>query len=104
MKNIVARFEFNQDFSNILESVIIGVDGYNEREVKKMGEEITLKKARILNGHTRKSFAKLMNISESSVQKYEEGKTDIPATKLKKWGESTGFSINSLALPYSTEK
>ena len=69
-----------------------------------LGRQVSLKMARNFTGLSRRKFAAEVGVSESSVQKYEEGKSDIPGKKLLKWCEVAGISILDIDLTSSTEK
>lgn len=61
--------------------------------------KITIASARVNAGYTQVQFAKKLGVSLSALQKWEDGKSDMRVSSLKKISEITGFSMDDFILP-----
>lgn len=62
-------------------------------------QKITIASARVNAGYTQAQFAKKLGVSLSALQKWEDGKSDMRVSSLKKISEITGFSMDDFILP-----
>lgn len=61
--------------------------------------KITIASARVNAGYTQAQFAQKLGVSLSALQKWEDGKSDMRVSSLKKISEITGFSMDDFILP-----
>ena len=61
--------------------------------------KITIASARVNAGYTQAQFAKKLGVFLSALQKWEDGKSDMRVSSLKKISEITGFSMDDFILP-----
>lgn len=68
-------------------------------------EKVTLPVARKIAGMTQKDLAKAINVSESTILKWEKGRCEPPVSKAIAIGEAVGIPYdNIIFLPQNTVK